>query len=356
MTAQILLLSKYESLGGSSRYRFYQYLPYLKAQGFEIAIAPLLTNRYIQNLNQGTVDKKEVISACFQRVAELLTQRNYDLIWLEKELLPYVPAWLERLLIGKIPYIVDYDDATFHAYDRHPSPLIKSLLGRKIDRIMAHSQAVVAGNEYLAQRARKAGANRVEIIPTTIDLDRYSLKPESDSGRAVVNIGWIGSSTTTRFLEELAPVFEGISSRYQSEFTFVGASKKMSIPKIEMQIPDWHEQTEVKDIKTFDIGIMPLPDTAWARGKCGIKLIQYMACGLPVVGSPVGVNQEIVRHGVNGFHATTAEEWIEALSILASDTQLCRQMGAQGRKMVEEKYCLQVTAPKLAQILSSCAT
>jgi glycosyltransferase involved in cell wall biosynthesis len=354
MADRILLLSKYESLGGSSRYRFYQYLPYLKNQDFEITIAPFLTNEYIKNLNSGFKDRQQAILAYIGRLQRLITDRHYDLIWLEKELLPYLPEWFERLFIGNIPYVVDYDDAQFHIYDGHSSPLVRLLLGKKIDRVMAHAQAVIAGNEYLALRARQAGAKRVEIVPTTIDLDRYSLKPPTDPARSVVNIGWIGSPATTYFLKELTPIFKDIARRYPCEFTFVGASEWPEIADLNLRIPTWSERTEVEDIKTFDVGIMPLSDTPWARGKCGIKLIQYMACGLPVVGSPVGVNCDIIEHGVNGFQATTTTEWLDALATLAVDPQLCQQMGAKGRAMVEERYCLQVTAPQLAHILRSC--
>ena len=180
MSNKILVLTKYESLGGSSRYRFYQYLPYLKSQDFEITVAPLLDNKYVASINRGTRNLSNVSIAYFQRLCKLIKHKDYDLIWIEKELLPYFPAWLEKILVGNIPYVVDYDDAQFHIYEHSNSKLTRIFLSEKIDRVMANSRLVVAGNKYIAERAYTAGAKRVEIIPTVIDLDRYSSKNSID--------------------------------------------------------------------------------------------------------------------------------------------------------------------------------
>jgi glycosyltransferase involved in cell wall biosynthesis len=351
MSYKILVLTKYGSLGGSSRYRFYQYLPYLKSQDFEISVAPLLDNQYVTGINKGNRNFTNVLTSYFQRLMRLIRDRDYDLLWVEKELLPYVPEWMERILIGNIPYVVDYDDAQFHIYDYYGSKLTKILLSRKIDRVMAHAQLVIAGNRYIASRASKAGAKRIEIIPTVIDLDRYSIK--SATREKDFNIGWIGSPGTSIYLKSIQSVFETIYHQQNCKFTLVGAGS-LTLGDLDLTIKDWREQSEVEDIKTFDVGIMPLDSTPWEEGKCGIKLIQYMACALPVVGTPIGVNQEIIAHGVNGFQANTLPEWTDYLSKLASDTRLCEQMGAEGRAMVEAKYCLQVTAPQVAQLLRGC--
>jgi glycosyltransferase involved in cell wall biosynthesis len=348
MSYKILVLTKYGSLGGSSRYRFYQYLPYLKSQGFDITVAPLLDNQYVTSINRGNRNISSVLLSYFHRLVRLICDRDYDLLWVEKELLPYIPEWLERILIGNIPYAVDYDDAQFHIYDYYGSKLTKILLAQKIDRVMAHAQLVIAGNKYIATRAAKAGAKRIEIIPTVIDLDRYSIK--SDPRSRNFNIGWIGSPGTSIYLKSIQSVFENLDRQRDCTFTLVGAGH-LTLGNLELAIRDWREQSEVEDIKSFDVGIMPLDSTPWEEGKCGIKLIQYMACGLPVVGTPIGVNQEIIAHGVNGFQANSLAEWTEYLSKLANDPRLCEQMGAKGRAMVESKYCLQVTAPKLAQLL-----
>lgn len=352
MSYKILVLTKYGSLGGSSRYRFYQYLPYLKSQDFDLTIAPLLDNQYVTNINNGQRNFTNVLRSYFQRLVKLMSDRDYDLLWVEKELFPYIPEWLERKIIGNIPYAVDYDDAQFHIYDYYGSKLTKTLLASKIDRVMAHAKLVIAGNKYISSRAHQAGAKHIEIIPTVIDLDRYSLKNSPSDSRAL-NIGWIGSPGTSIYLKSIQSVFEEVDRHHNCTFTLVGAGA-LTLGNLDLNIKKWQEHTEVEDIKSFDVGIMPLDSTPWEEGKCGIKLIQYMACGLPVVGTPIGVNQEIITHGVNGFQANNLSEWTEYLSKFASDSQLCADMGAIGREMVESKYCLAVTAPKMAQLLRGC--
>ena len=351
MHHKILVLTKYGSLGSSSRYRFYQYLPYLESVGFNITVSPLLDNRYIKDMNVGKRNLPNTILLYSQRLHRLITDRNYDLLWIEKEVLPYIPAWLESILTPDIPYAVDYDDAQFHWYDRG-SRLKKFFLSQKIDRVMKNATLVVAGNQYIAARADMAGAKRIEVIPTVIDLDRYSSKNLTENARSF-NIGWIGSPGTSRYLKSIQSVFENLTQQYNCKFTLVGAGN-LTLGNIDLTIKDWCENSEVEDIKNFDVGIMPLDNTPWEQGKCGIKLIQYMACGLPVVGTPIGVNREIIQHGVNGFCADSPDEWTEYLSKLAEDRHLRTVMGAEGRRMVESSYCLQVTAPKIARLLSSC--
>ena len=352
MSSKILILTKYGSFGGSSRYRFYQYLPFLKSQGFEITIAPLLSNEYITNLNHGQRNIADILLCYFQRLAKSFSYQNYDLLWVEKEFLPYLPSWLEKILIGNIPYVVDYDDAQFHAYDRSNSKLVRFILSDKIDTVMSNAKLVVAGNKYIAAKATKIGATRVAIIPTVVDLDRYSQK-DLTTNHQDFNIGWIGSPTSSTYLKSIQSVLTGLDQKYDCRFTLVG-SGKLTIEELELTVKDWNENSEVEDIKTFDVGVMPLDHTPWEQGKCGIKLIQYMACAVPVVGSPIGVNQEIIQHGINGFCADSLEEWTEYLSRLAEDRNLRNTMGAAGRLMVESNYCLQITAPKIAQLLRSC--
>jgi glycosyltransferase involved in cell wall biosynthesis len=367
MSYKILLLTKYGTLGGSSRYRFYQYLPYLRSQNLEVEVSPLLDNNYVENVNKNVVENINekltnihnrrrisigMLLSYFNRLQQLLRCRSYDLLWIEKELLPYIPAWLEIFLTKGVPYIVDYDDAQFHMYDHYSSKLVKLFLADKIDTIISNSILTIAGNQYIANRASKAGAKRIEIIPTVVDLNRYSLK--RDVGRnEPFNIGWIGSPITTRYLKSMKPIFQELNQKYNCTFTMIGAGN-LNFEGVKLNIKEWKESSEVENLKDFNVGIMPLDNNIWERGKCGIKLIQYMACGLPVVGTPIGVNREIIKHGINGFQATSANEWIEYLSMLAENRDLRYVMGENGRKMVESNYCLGITAPKLCQLLNSC--
>jgi glycosyltransferase involved in cell wall biosynthesis len=193
----------------------------------------------------------------------------------------------------------------------------------------------------------------VEVIPTVIDLANYPLK-DSGSASKVFTIGWIGSPSTARYLKAIAPALAELCKGGRARVCLVG-SGPIDLKDVPVEVIAWDEKTEVDEIRRFDVGIMPLPDEPWARGKCGFKLIQYMACGLPVVASPVGVNSEIVDDGVNGYLASTTDEWVSALEALMADAELRRQMGAAGRKRVEEKYCLAVTAPKFVELLKQCA-
>jgi glycosyltransferase involved in cell wall biosynthesis len=351
----ILLLSRYGMLAASSRYRSYQYLPYLQRQGFQVTVAPLLDDRYLQRLYRGRATTKGAVAAAYaRRVTRLLRSRSYDLIWLEKEALPWVPGWLEALLVRRgAPYLVDYDDALFHRYDQHPYPMVRALLSKKIDRVMREAALVVAGNSYLAARADAAGAKQIEQLPTVVDLDRYP--PSEPPTNETFTIGWIGTPVTTRYLELVRPALKEVCAGGRARLVAIG-STRLAWDDVPHEVVPWSVATEVAQLQRFDVGIMPLKDSPWERGKCGFKLIQYMACGRPVIGSPVGVNSDIISDGVNGLPATSTEDWIRALRTLQHDAGLRRRMGAAGRAAVEARFCIQVTTPRLADLLRRAAT
>ena len=277
-----------------------------------------------------------------------------DLRWIEKELWPWVPATLERALLGRVPYALDFDDAIFHNYDLHRLAPVRRLWGRKIDRLMRRADLVTAGNDYLAERARQAGARRVEWLPTVVDLDRYPPpRPRPTDRPGPCRIVWIGSPSTVHYLREVEAALGRLASRRAIELTVIGA--QIELPGVPLRCEGWTEAGEAAAIAAADIGIMPLPDSPWERGKCGYKLIQYMACGLPVVASPVGVNRRIVENGVNGFLADDAQAWIDRLEWLVDHGPERLAMGAQGRQQVERTYSLQANAPRLAGWLQELA-
>ena len=337
--------------------RFFQYLPFFESVGILVTAAPLLSDEYVRGLQRNTKSKLEVTRAYGTRLRALLASRSFDLLWIEKEALPWLPAWLETAFLPKtIPYVLDYDDAVFHYYDQHSNPLVQGLLSGKHPVLMRNAAMVVAGNAYLADFARQAGAKCVEIVPTVIDLARYPTVGTSPHGlhpTAPPCIGWIGQRATASFLLPYKKMFECLESNGMARFGAIGIdAQALGLPMA--SIP-WAADTEVASIQSFDIGIMPLLDEPFERGKCGYKLIQYMACGLPVVASPVGVNCQLVEHGVNGFLAATPAEWDAALRALAMDPALRQRMGRAGRQKVEVQYCLQVTGPRLAELLLSVA-
>ena len=347
---RVLALTRYERLGSSSRVRFYQYVPYLESKGIDIQIASLLPDEYVRDLYEGKrVNIVSIINAYIKRVAWLIRNRTFDLLWVEKEILPWIPAWIEFLFSSKLPYIVDYDDAVFHRYEFHQSNLVRTLLGKKIDNVMRYSLLVIAGNDYLAKRAQQAGAKWIEILPSVVNVEQYPVK-KAEPG---LNIGWIGSPATASFLNSIQAPLERVVRYSNVQLTLVGAGNTDHLPGVSKTLLPWNEATEIADMQTFDVGIMPLPDGPFERGKCGYKLIQYMASGLPVIASPVGVNKKIVEQGKNGYLASTEDEWLEAINHLKTHVEERMKMGLAGRKRAEESYNLQVTAPRLLKLFQN---
>jgi glycosyltransferase involved in cell wall biosynthesis len=351
---RVLLLSKYDRLGASSRLRSYQYLPYFNQHGVDVEVRPLFDDAYVRSLYKRKVSKWRVVLAYMQRLRHLFNARSYDLIWVEKEALPWFPAFLELFFIRRMaPLVVDYDDAVFHRYDTHRSALVRSVLGRKIDWIMAASDVVIAGSEYLVERAQLAGARRIEKLPTVVDLSRYSSLPIWRVEN-VLTIGWIGSPGTAHYLLPLIPAFRLLHKNFNVRVLAIGSNNRAEFDDLVEVLP-WSEDTEAFLLAHIDIGIMPLRDEPFERGKCAYKLIQYMASGKPVVASPVGENVHVVRPGVNGFLASSQSEWLSALSNLCNDTTLRERCGQAGRAIVEETYSLTVTAPRFLGLIRSLA-
>jgi glycosyltransferase involved in cell wall biosynthesis len=291
-----------------------------------------------------------IASAYTRRVLWALRSQTFDLLWIEKEILPWLPAWVEYLLSRRIPYIVDYDDAVFHRYEFHRNRVIRGFLSKKIDEVMRYSSLVIVGNDYLAERAYQAGSKRVEVLPSVVDVEQYPIK-ETNVG---LNIGWIGSPATVAFLTSLDAALQKVFELSSDvSLTLIGAGKIDPLPGIKKSVLPWREETEMADLQTFDVGIMPLPDGPFERGKCGYKLIQYMASGLPVIASPIGVNKKIVEHDISGFLASTDNEWFNAITYLKNNLDRRKQMGIAGRKKAEENYNLDVTAPRLFELFQS---
>jgi len=343
---KVLLLSRYGRLGASSRVRSLQYLPFIEQQDVHTDISPLFSDEYISALYSGRSRWHLILSGYWTRIKTLFKVKSYDLIWIEKEVFPYLPAFIERFFnIMGVVYIVDYDDAIFHNYDRHRYWFIRALLGKKIDVVMCSSNLVIVGNDYLAARARSAGASWVEIIPTVVDVDRYECKAKKDTSELVV--GWIGTPSTQCYLQKLIPVFERLKAEFDVRFIAVGANQA-DLKSSAIEAEPWMEKTESSIIQQFDIGIMPLADTDWELGKCGYKLIQYMACGIPVIASEIGANKKIINNGVNGYLVNDLSEWERMLRALITSNSNRKNMGAAGYKLVHSWYSVQVQAPRLA--------
>jgi glycosyltransferase involved in cell wall biosynthesis len=348
---KILLLSRYSRLGASSRIRAYQYLPFLEANGLDVKAAPLFGDEYLRAIYSRRFPTTDIIRSYTARIREMFHAGRFDLIWLEYEVLPWLPGWLSfYTLPHDVPFVVDYDDAVFHRYDQHKFFVVRKILGKSIDEIMRRADLVVVGNDYLGDRARQAGSQRVELLPSAVDITRYLVKDPTPE--KPITIGWIGSPSTAQFLRLVGTVLKEMAISRGIRVVAVGANPDQ-VAGLPIETKPWSEETEVKEIQEFDIGIMPLKDEPFERGKCGYKLIQYMACGKPVVASPVGVNNIIVRDGINGFLPFSFSQWGEALNRLCDDSLLRKQFGVMGRRLIEAEYSLQVTAPKLEALLRS---
>lgn len=330
---KMLVLSKYGQRAASTRYRFTQFFPALREAGYQPELSPLLDDDYLYGRYEGRLSLPSLLRAGARRWRDLLRAGDYSVVALNYEAFPYLPAIYERLLATQAPIVFDLDDAIFHRYDL--SPLLRPLLGRKIARIAQLSRVAIAGNAYLAEHL-SFGKNDVRVIPTVVDTTLY--KPAPKAAGEVPVIGWIGSPSTAVYLERVMPVIREACAGGKARFVVVGAGR--NAPE-GAESRDWSEHREIADVQGFDLGIMPLADDPWSRGKCGFKLIQYMACGLPVVASPVGVNGEIVRQGETGFLASTPQEWAKALTELVASPGLRAKMGGAGRARAEAEYSLQ---------------
>lgn len=347
---KILFLTRFGQQGASSRLRALDYIPWFKSASIEATVSPLFNDAMLsRKYRYGDYGLMGLLATYLKRVCVLATTRQYDLIWIEKEALPWLPAWLEKWLLRGRPYVLDFDDAIFHNYDLHRFDWVQRVYGRRIDRLMAGARLITAGNQYLANRAIASGARWVEIVPTVIDLRRYAAKTVY-SKLSEPRIVWIGSPSTVKYLLGLAVPLGALSKLRPFTLRVIGAEVK-NMPGVNVETLPWRLNTEAGLIGECDIGIMPLQDSPWERGKCGYKLIQYMASGLPVVASGVGVNSSIVRVGENGLLANSGDEWVAALGQLLNSADLRRDWGMAGRQRVEDEFCTQKIGSRLAQLL-----
>jgi len=276
---------------------------------------------------------------------------RYDLVWLEKEFLPWCPGLMEHAALARTPYVVDFDDAWFLRYQAHPRSLVRRLLGDKFDRTVCGAACVVAGNAVLADWARDRGARRVVRVPTVVDDTRYLVTPLPEEP---FTVGWIGTPMTAPSLSLVHEALRQLARQGPIRLRVIGAPG-LTLDGVTVESLPWSEATEAAQISSFHVGIMPLADAPWERGKCGYKLIQYMAAGRPVVASPVGANTEIVLPGETGFLARTPTEWIDALETVRSNPGQGYRMGLAARHRVETHYSLASQVDPLTSLFADIA-
>ncbi|MDD5746153.1 MAG: glycosyltransferase family 4 protein [Candidatus Omnitrophica bacterium] len=351
---KVLFLTQTAINGPASRYRVYQFLDYLAAQGMECCVSPAIPERCYAALygNSSLWNKlRRIIMILWRRMFDLFRVKKFDIIFIQREILPQCFPVFEILMSLAHPRIVfDFDDAIFLLPPQRSGWLYGLRYPRAVEIIIRRSNRIIAGNRYLAQYARKYNPD-VCVIPTSIDTVRWNAAAPGSAEKKLTVIGWIGSPHTLFYLDSLRPVLARLSRSFSIRFHLIGAGN-VSIPGVDTVCIPWASDSEVEEVKKFDIGIAPLYDDAWGRGKCGLKALQYMSCAIPVVCSDAGVYKEFIVDGNNGFLAGSPETWEEKLALLIADKSRRTRMGLAGRETVVKGYSLESSVRQLAILLT----
>jgi glycosyltransferase involved in cell wall biosynthesis len=290
-----------------------------------------------------------MVTDSVRRLGSVWGAKKYDAVLVHREASLVGPAWSERLAWSQCPRLIyDFDDAVWIPYVSPTNRYLSYLkFPGKTRTICRMASLVLAGNDHLAQWARRHSDN-VHVVPSTVALREYRARPANDHRDEAV-IGWTGSHSSVQYLRLLEEPLARLRQKRAFRLVLIGVSG-ISMPGIDVECRPWNSATEAEDLWGFSIGVMPLPDEPWARGKCGMKAIQYMAVGVPSVVSPVGANRTIVRDGIDGYHAVSSDLWVDRLERLLADAELRRRMGDAARASVAERYSAEVHAPRVAAL------
>jgi glycosyltransferase involved in cell wall biosynthesis len=340
----------------SQRFRYEQYVDFLAEHGFRTTFAPILKpDDYEVVYSEGGYLRKGLIAGrgLARRVAEVRTLPRFDIVFVQREAVQLGTSWFEALAARSRPRLVfDFDDAIWLQNASEANRKLAWLKRpSKTSKLIEIADMVFAGNAYLADYARRINP-RVSVVPTTIDTD-YHVRDTTVTKAPGVCIGWTGSPTTIQHFNRTVPVFRRLKARYGEgvRFKLIGDGRYQE-ETLGIRGQDWNASTEVRDLSDLDIGVMPLPDDEWARGKCGLKGLQYMALEIPTVMSPVGVNTEIIDDGVNGFLADDEEEWFDKLCRLIESESLRGELGSKSRQTVESRYSVRSQQHRYLSLLS----
>lgn len=338
---RVFFIAPYPTEGPSSRFRVEQYLPELKKRAIGYSLRPFYNSHIYKTIyKKGNLFKKAFFFLFFilRRFQDVFLSRNYDIIFIHREAYPLSGVffeWLFRSFAKKVIY--DFDDSVFL---KKPS---------KIRYIINKSNLVIAGNSFLKDYALRYNKNTI-VLPTCINTQIYYPKLKTSSKQKTI-IGWIGTSFTSIYLELLRGVYESLAGKYRENIELKVVGGYLPNSHLPLIYKDWSLESEVSELQEFDIGVMPLFDDDWAKGKCAFKILQYMAVGIPAAASSVGMNKEIIEDGKDGFLVKTKEEWVDRLSLLIENKDLREKMGRFGREKVERLYSVEINAQKFIDIL-----
>ena len=350
----VLGLALYGSNAASTRIRLSQYIPGFSSKNIHMDINSLLDNHYLENLySKKKIPFITVTLSYFKRILILIFKRKYQIYIVHCELFPFFPYFLEKFLLGK-NYIYDFDDAFYLKYLSGKYSFLKIFLGKKFEKIITNASYVSAGSKALYEYASQFNKN-VILLPSVVDTNNFSptrnWEEKRYSHRNPLVLGWIGSPSTEKYLNILIKPLSNLGKKIPIKFLVVGGSCP-DIPNVHIEELAWDEGSEVKHINLMDIGLMPLQDDEWSRGKCGFKLVQYLSCKIPVIASNVGANNEIVDRRC-GFLVSNEDGWVRFINKLYNDSRLIRSMGSFGRNRILEHYSLKANLPKFISIILS---
>jgi glycosyltransferase involved in cell wall biosynthesis len=344
MSKKVLFLVPYPlNTSPSQRFRFELFFPIMKEAGIDFEVKAFLAPGQSLSVGETNLIKsiKLIVIGFFNRLLTLFNVPRFDFIFIHRETTPIGPPLMEWAIkfIFRKRIIYDFDDAIWTT-DRIYEPAIVRILKwrNKVASICKWSYRISAGNEYIARFAAQYN-DAVQVVPTVVDTISMHY-PVHLQEKDFITIGWTGSSSTLKYLNEILTPLQQLEISHSNINFLIIADRNPELPLRRVSFLKWTEETEVADLRKIDIGIMPLPNDDWTKGKCGFKAIQYMALGIPAVVSPVGVNCQIIEDGVNGFFATTSQDWVDALKVLINDSARRSQMGKMSRKKIHQEFSL----------------
>ncbi len=340
----------------SQRFRFDQFIDFFEKNNCQITYSSLISESEDQWFySRGYMFRKTwlILKSLVKRLNDIRTASRYDLVFVQREAIMIGSSFFERMLAKRTTLVYDFDDSIW-LLDMSEANKRFGWLKRpqKTSEIIAAAKVVFAGNDFLANYARSFNL-KVFVVPTVLKINHEFAYSAKASNPKIV-IGWIGSTTTIKHIEWGADFLAELFRRYSNTVELVIMSDKQpALPEIGYTYRKWSPQAELELLTVMDIGIMPLPDDEWTRGKCGFKGLQCMSYGIPVVMSAVGVNNQIIEHGVNGFLANNTREWVEYLSLLIDNGQLRTEFGDKGRKTVMNSYAAETWQSRILELLLS---